>query len=110
MSVSVNFLSGNFLRKILSRALLQFIYLFYFVFFLFLCQLTLWQSLWHRRLRLCEQLLQNNKAQGHAVFFSIKIPLIIPYLSRMKNCLRHADLFLPLFPRATTNEIPPPTS
>ena len=34
--------------------------------------------------------------------------LKIPYLLRMKNCSRYADLFVCLFARATTSEVPPP--
>ena len=30
-----------------------------------------------------------------------------PYLSRMKNCCRHADLFVRLFARVITSEVPP---
>ena len=30
----------------------------------------------------------------------------IPYLSRMKNCSKHADLFVWLFARAITSELP----
>ena len=32
------------------------------------------------------------------------------YLSRMKNCSRHVDLFVLLFARAITSEIPPTLS
>ena len=32
--------------------------------------------------------------------------LKIPYLLRMKNCSRHADLFVRLFARAITSEVP----
>ena len=31
----------------------------------------------------------------------------IPYLSRMKNCSRHANLSVCLFARAITREVPP---
>ena len=34
--------------------------------------------------------------------------MLIPYLSRMKNCSRHADLFVYLFPRGITSEVPHP--
>ena len=34
--------------------------------------------------------------------------LQIPYLLRMKNYARHADLFVRLFARAITIEVPPP--
>ena len=34
----------------------------------------------------------------------------MPYLSRMKNCSRHADLFVCLFARAITSEVPPTPS
>ena len=33
--------------------------------------------------------------------------LKIPYLSRMKNCSRHANLSVRLFARAITREVPP---
>ena len=33
--------------------------------------------------------------------------LKIPYLLRMKNCSRHADLFVRLFARAITSVVPP---
>ena len=36
--------------------------------------------------------------------------LKIPYLSRMKICSRHADLFVRLFARAITSEVPPTLS
>ena len=42
-----------------------------------------------RCLRPREQLLRNHKTQRHAGFF-----LKIPQLSWMKNCSRHADLFV----------------
>ena len=32
----------------------------------------------------------------------------ITYLSRMKNCSRHANLFVRLFARDITREVPPP--
>ena len=67
---------------------------------LFFCVVTLWRV----RLHPHEQLLQNYKAQRHAVF------LKIPYLSRMKNCSRHTDLFVRLFARAITSEVPPTLS
>ena len=34
----------------------------------------------------------------------------VPYLSRMKNCSRHADLFVRLFARAIISEVPPTLS
>ena len=34
----------------------------------------------------------------------------IPYLSRMKNCSKHADLFVRLFPGAIISEVPPTLS
>ena len=40
------------------------------------------------------------------LFFFFKIP----YLSRMKNCSRHADLFVRLFARAVRSEVPPTQS
>ena len=45
---------------------------------------------------------KNYNAQRHAVV------LKVPYLLRMKMCSRHADLFIRLFPRAITSEVPPP--
>ena len=36
--------------------------------------------------------------------------LKIAYLSRMKNCSRHADLFVRLFARAIISEVPPTLS
>ena len=36
--------------------------------------------------------------------------LKIPYLLRMKNCSRHADLFVRLFARAITSAVPPTLS
>ena len=47
-------------------------------------------------------LLQNHKTQRHTVYIKI------PELSWMKNCSRRADLFIRLFPRAITREVPPP--
>ena len=38
------------------------------------------------------------------LFFFLKIP----YLSRMKNCSRHANLSVRLFATAITREVPPP--
>ena len=34
--------------------------------------------------------------------------LKIPHLLRMKNCSRHADLFIRQFARAITSKVPPP--
>ena len=47
-------------------------------------------------LRPHEQLLQNYKAY------------LIPYLSRMKNCSRHANLSVRLFAIDIIREVPPP--
>ena len=65
-------------------------------------QLILWHhsaastSAFHEQL-----LLQMYKAQRHAV------TLKIPYLSRIINCSRHADLFIYLFLKAVRSEVPP---
>ena len=53
-----------------------------------------------------ERLLRRNyKAQRHAVFFKK-----IAHLPSVKNCSRHADLFVCLFARAIISEVPPTLS
>ena len=73
-----------------------------FFFFFFFCQLTNYVITLRRGRTRIQLILQNYKAQRCAVF------LKIPYLSGMKKCSRHADLFVRLFSRAITSEVPPP--
>ena len=72
--------------------------------YILLCQLTD-NVVALRRVCTCtrERLLQNYKAQRHAVFLKDTFSI------EDENCSRHADLFVCLFARAITIEVPPPT-